>query len=134
MIFTSEREHNEEQQGICNFCNANPQAYVPGSFQCLLGVHVGDVKGTARRGTAESLLKHPNEKVGRRNVDYVGFLYAGIQRESFSGFVFTRQYVYIGGITPIDDTLLLDKMGKPYAVPKFTRRTGPSSARSLGLR
>ena len=103
------RQHNEEQLGICNFRNTKPRAYVFGNLQCLLCVHVDDIKCTARRDTAGSPVKCLNDKAGQRKTIYASFLHTGVQRESSSGVVFTHQYVYIDSITPTDNNIFIGK-------------------------
>ena len=78
-------------------------------MQCLLSVHVDDIKGAATKEVAASLLKHLNEKVGQCKADYGSFMHTGIQHEHSAGEVFTHQYVYIDSITPIDTTLFTGK-------------------------
>ena len=87
--------HNEQQRETGKGRNIPPQAYVHGNVQCLLSVHVDDIKGNTRKGIAESLLAHLNETVGRCNADCSSFLHACIQHEHAAGVVFTHQYVYI---------------------------------------
>ena len=57
------RQHNEEQQEVV-FRKVAAQEYKKGNFQCLLSVHVDDIKGTETKDVADSLLKHLNAKVG----------------------------------------------------------------------
>ena len=47
----------------------------------MLSVHVGDVKGTAPKEVADSLLRHLNDSVGRCKADYGAFFHIGIQHE-----------------------------------------------------
>ena len=94
------RQHNEKQQRTGKR-QVSPQEYTPGNLQCLLSVHVDDIKGTASTGLAGSLLKHMNDTVGQCKVDYNSFLHTGAQHESSPGVVFTHQCVYIDSVTLI---------------------------------
>ena len=72
-------------------------------------MHVDDIEGTARKDTAEPLLRHLDEKVGQCKADCNSFLHAGILHEYSSGVVFTRRYIYIGSVAPIDSGLFIGK-------------------------
>lgn len=101
------QQHNDEQRESCSLRSTKPTAYVAGSRQCLLSAHVDDIKGTARRGTAEPSSKHLNNKAGQCKADYDSSIHAGIQHKSSSWFVFTHPYVYIDIISPIDANVLI---------------------------
>ena len=88
-IYKRAQEHNEEQQETSNFRNTAPQMYVQGNIQCMLSVHVDDIKGTARKDTTGSWLKHPSEKVGQYTADCDNFHHTGIRR-----WIFFRGCVY----------------------------------------
>ena len=92
-IYERAQQFSEERHEICKFSSTKPQVYVFGDLQCLFGVHVGGFKGTSRKETAGSLFKHLNDKVGQCKVGCDSFLYAGIQHEVLSGFVFSHQCV-----------------------------------------
>ena len=64
---------------------------------CLSFVHVGNIKGTARRKIAESLLAHLNSIVGQCKVEWGTFIHIGIQREHQPGQVYIHQNTYIEG-------------------------------------
>ena len=108
-VLVRANEHNEEQQETCTR-HTKPQEFRKGNLQCLLSVHVDDIKGTATTEVAETLLKHLNAKVGQCKADYNNFIHTGIQQDHTAGQVFIHQYVYIDSITPIgkDDEALCD--------------------------
>ena len=94
-------QHNEEQQETGKR-QVSAQEYKKGNLQCPLSVHVDDIKGTAPKEIADSLLKHLNDTVCRCKADCASFLHIGIQHESAPGSAFIHQCVYIGSIKPID--------------------------------
>ena len=71
----------------------------------MLSVHLGDIKGTASKAVADSLLSHLNESVGQCNADYGSFLHIGIQHEHSPAVVFTHQCVYVGSVQPVKPEL-----------------------------
>lgn len=87
--------------------DVEPRAYAEGNCQGLSSVHAGDVKGCARKGTAEPSLAHANKLVGQCKADCTSFLHTGIQHEHSSGVVCTRQYAYIDSIVPIGSRLFV---------------------------
>ena len=91
-ILIRAKEHNEEQQET-GIRHTEPQAFKKGNLQCLLSVHVDDIKGTATKEVAEALLKLLNNKVGQCMADYDNFIHTGIQHDHTAGQVFTHQYV-----------------------------------------
>ena len=101
--------HNLEQQEIAEPRQVVQGRFTPGNLQCLLSVHVGDIKGIAPNEIADSLLKHLNDSVGQRKADYDSFLHVGIQHEHASGSVLTHQYVYVDSISPIKAELYSGK-------------------------
>ena len=103
------KERNEEQYETGKTRNTEPQVFERSNLQCLVSVHVDDIKGTAAREVAEPLLKQLNVQVGQRTADYDSFLHIGIQHEHSAAQVFTDQYVYIDSITPIDSSLFTGK-------------------------
>ena len=107
-ILVRARQHNEEQQETGKR-QVVAQEYKQDSFQCLLSVHVDDIKGMSTKEIADSLLKHLNDKVGQCKADYTSFLHTVIQRESAPGSVFIHQCVYIDSIKPIDPDSLIGK-------------------------
>ena len=109
-VYQRALEHTEEQSETCNYRNIQLQAYTIGNLQCLFSVPSDDIKGTASRDTAGSLLKRLHDKVGQCKADCNSFLHAGIQHEYSSIVLFTHQCVYINGITPIDVGLFTGKV------------------------
>ena len=103
------KEHDEEQHESGNARNLPAQHCEPGKFKCLLSVHVGDIKGTTTRQTANSLLAHLNDKVDQCKIDYGNFLHTGVHREHFPGVVNTHQYVYVDSTTPIENNIFIGK-------------------------
>ena len=93
--------HNLEQQETNETNTIILGQSTPGSLQCLLSVHVGDVEGTAPKSIAESLLNHLNANVGACKAYYGSFLRIGIHREHSPCVVFTHQYVYVDSIQPM---------------------------------
>lgn len=102
------RQHNGEQQET-GLRRVIPQEHKAGNPQCLLSVHVDDIKGAASKDVADSLLKHLNAKVGQRKEDYNSLFRTGAQHESSPGVVLIHQYDYIGSVTLIDAHSLLGK-------------------------
>lgn len=99
--------HDEDNQDLGGARILPAQQCEPSRFKCLLSVHVGDIKGTAARQTADSLLAHLNDKVSECKVDCGNFLLTGIQHEHSHGFVYTHQYVHIDSATPIESIMLI---------------------------
>ena len=98
--------HNLEQHEVADTTRPIiPGEFTPANLQCLLSVRVGDVKGTAPKHVAESLLSHLNASVGQCKADCNSFLHICIQHEHSSGSVFTHQYVYVDSIQPIKSQL-----------------------------
>ena len=93
--------HNFEQQEVAEPRVIVPSSFVPGNLQCLLPVHVDDIKGTAPKEVADPLLKLVNDSVGQPKADFGAFLNIGIQHEHSPGEVFIHQCVYVGSIQPI---------------------------------
>ena len=60
-----------------------------------------DLKGTATRATADSLLAFFEKMVGKCKADFVSFTHIGIQHEHKEGEVYTHQFVYVDAIKPI---------------------------------
>ena len=79
-------------------------------FECLLPVHVDDIKGTARKDVADPLLSHLNRSVGQCKAGYGSFLHTGIQHEHRPGEVFTNQHVYTGSVAPTEARLFIGKV------------------------
>ena len=70
-------------------------------LKCILSVHVDDLKGTATRETATSLLQHLESKVGKCKADYCTFIHIGILHEQTVDGIYTHQFTYIDAIVPI---------------------------------
>ena len=113
------KEHNEERQESGQTRQIQPLVFLKGNSQCLLSVHVDDIKGAATREIAESLLKHFNVKVGQCKADYNSSLHICIQHEHSAGRVFIHQYVYIDSITPIDPSLPTGKDEEALCDPQL---------------
>ena len=103
------KSHDLQQQEIGSPRHIEPSKPTPGNLQCLLSVHVDDIKGTAPKAVAESLLAHLNASVGSCKADYGSFLHTGIQHEHSPGVVFTHQYVYVDSVKPISSDLYIGK-------------------------
>ena len=131
-LYERANAHNEEQQESGTTRLTEAHQYIPGNLHCLFSVRVDDIQGTARSSTADSLLAHLNDKVGRCKAGCDSSMHAGIQREYTSGFVFTHQCAYIGNNTLIGSRLLIWKYQEPNAMLHCTGRTGRSLAPSLG--
>ena len=99
-------DHDNEQKEAGMYRTLEPQAYIKGRLQCLLSVHVDDMKGTAGKETAEPPLKHLNDKVGQCKADYNRFFHTSVQHECSRGSVFIRQCVYRSSVTSIGVGLL----------------------------
>ena len=72
-------------------------------------MRVDDIKGTAPKEVADSLLNRLNDSVGQCKADYESFLHIGTQHKHTSGSVLTHQYVYIDSISPIKSELYAGK-------------------------
>ena len=68
-ILVRAKEHNEEQHESGKARQTEPQVFEKGNVQCLSSAHVDDIKGTAARDVAESLLKRFKVKVGQCKAD-----------------------------------------------------------------
>ena len=88
--------HNEEQQESGKTRLTKAQQYIPGSLQCVLGLHLDNIKGTARSSTAESLLARLNDTVGKCKADCGCLMRTGIQHEHTPGpYSFTSTFILI---------------------------------------
>ena len=82
------QEHNAEQaeQPVVRTL---PEVYRK-DLKCILPVHVDDLKGTATRETAKSLLQHLESKVGKCKADYCTFTHTGILHEQTADCIYTQ--------------------------------------------
>ena len=103
------KAHELQQQEVGSPRNIEPSKPTPGNLQCLLSVLVYDIKGTAPKAVAESLLAHLNASVGSCKADRGSFLHIGIQHGFSLGVVFTHQYVYVDSIKLISSDLHIGK-------------------------
>ena len=110
-------EHNAEQAEQ-NVTRTLPEVSLR-QLTCITSVHVDDLKGAARRETAEALLKHLESRVGKCKADYLTFDHTGIQHEQKSGNVYTCQLKYIEAIQPIDKQLWQGMADDAPVTPKL---------------
>ena len=113
------KEHDREQQEASDPRTIKDKLYKFGNVECLLPVHVDDVKGTARRQAAEFLFAHFNRLVGQCKADYGSALHADIKHEHSPGVVLTHQHVYIDSITPISAESLVGKGEESFCCVVF---------------
>lgn len=91
-------------------------------------MRVGDVNGTDRKQTAESLLEPLGGGVGRRKVDHGSFLHTDVQHEHSPRVVLTHQHVYISGVIAICAGFCLERVTMHCVVVRCGRHTGPRLA------
>ena len=80
-----------------------------GKLVCLLSTHVDDLKGGARRSTAEALIKFVETKVGKCKQQWNCFTHTGIEHEQTEKGIYTHQAGYSATIKPIANELLNGK-------------------------
>ena len=78
-------------------------------LKCILSTHVDDLKGTARRAVAESLLKHLEAHFGKCKSEWGRFSHTGIWHEHRPGEVICHQREYVAALRAMNLTSLKGK-------------------------